>query len=138
MDILTNVRTRYTIVYKGGPDNGFIETGEQAEQKLWLLGAKKIKGTEKIVVGEPKVGGGTKGFPQYLFDAIFRQHIDLNDCMKIYDRAGMDPMELWATVEYRVESIDDDLIVMKCAGVATGKDRNTQQDINSESGPMCK
>jgi len=64
IEILKNMPGKYTIVYKGGPDNGFIDTGQEAASKVELLAMKHVGDTNRWVVGEPEIGQAFQGAPK--------------------------------------------------------------------------
>jgi hypothetical protein len=103
----------YTIVYKGGPNDGIIETGEDARRTIWGLGAQMKKG--KLVLGPPQVGRGSKGMSHALLFAMIYQRLSWERCFEIYAAAGFDVNEVWmnSTVHYHCDTIIDDIVVMK-------------------------
>jgi hypothetical protein len=134
----------YTIVYKGGPNDGIIESGADASRTMWLLGATKLKGEHGIIQGKPKIGRGLKGASHPFMFAMIYGHMGYDQIYEIYKTAGFDLSEVFKSsgVHYHIENIIDDIVVMKfyppgepcpCeAPVTTEKDNegNTGQNKN--------
>jgi hypothetical protein len=102
----------YKIVYKGGPNDGIIETGEDASRTITLLGSRMIS-ENRIVIGPPKIGRGMKGMSHFLLFSIYYQHLTHEECIEIYKAAGFDLMQVFSGVHYHCEDVINDIVVMK-------------------------
>lgn len=118
IELLTEIRKpgEYVVVYKGGPNDGIIETGEDARRTTSLLGVRQVKGENgTIVFGPPQVGHGSKGLSHPFMFAMFYQHLSHEQIFAIYKAAGFDLRERFenSSAHYHCEAIVDDVVVMK-------------------------
>ncbi len=112
-NILRDFPGEYTVVYKGGPNNGIIETGADAARTIQGLSWQQIKGEAALVWGKPEVGRGMKGLNHAILYAMFYQNLTPDKCGEIYQRAGFDVMKMFGGAHYHADQIIDELVVMK-------------------------
>lgn len=111
--ILRGFSENYTVVFIGGPDDGIIETGKDAQRVAQMAGFRKVKGENRFVAGKPEVGRGQKGMSHAILYALLYQHLTMEDCFRIYSTVGYDVEKVMQGAHYHVDKIIDNIIVMK-------------------------
>jgi hypothetical protein len=113
--ILASYPGSYKIVYKGGPDHGFIDSGPNANRLVQGLGLTQVKGEDLFVIAEPRIGRGFQHMSRRFQDAVINQRLTPEECMKIWQRAGIDIDEMLHMNKYLIDEVADGIIIMKFA-----------------------